>query len=103
MKKQNLILSAALAAVFSASTVFAEAEVTGKIVHESGFFSEAGTTIGDWGVSTHANLGTATQGMSTTTTPSHSKNDAMKRETSARIYVDGEVKEITDGATYHVE
>ena len=35
MKKQNLILSAALAAVFSASTAFAEAEVTGKIVHES--------------------------------------------------------------------
>ena len=103
MKKQNLILSAALAAVFSASTAFAEAEVTGKIVHESGFFSEAGTTIGDWGVSTHANLGLATQGMSTTTTPSHSKNDAMKRETSARIYVDGELNEVTDGATYHVE
>jgi len=35
MKKQNLILSAALVAVFSASTVFAEAEVTGKFVHES--------------------------------------------------------------------
>jgi len=46
MKKQNLILSAALAVVFSASTAFAEAEVTGKIIHESGFFSEAGTTIG---------------------------------------------------------
>ena len=103
MKKQNLILSAALAAIFSASTAFAEAEVTGKIVHESGFYSEAGTTIGDWGVSTHANLGTASQGMSTTTTPSHSKNDAMKRETSARIYVDGELNEVTDGATYHVE
>ena len=103
MKKTNITLSIALAAVFSASTAFAEAEVTGKIVHESGFFSEAGTTIGDWGVSTHANLGLATQGMSTTTTPSHSKNDAMKRETSARIYVDGELNEVTDGATYHVE
>ncbi len=35
MKKTNLTLSIALAAVFSASTAFAEAEVTGKFVHES--------------------------------------------------------------------
>ena len=34
MKKRNLILSAALAAIFSSSVVFAEAEVTGKLVHE---------------------------------------------------------------------
>jgi len=38
MKKQNLILSTALAAIFSTSAAFAEAEVTGKIVHESSFF-----------------------------------------------------------------
>ena len=99
MKKQNLILSAALAAVFSASTAFAEAEVTGKIVHESGFFTEAGSTIGDYGVGSYtAGVGASDGGLNT-----HSKNDAMKRETSARIYVDGEVDEITDGATYHVE
>jgi hypothetical protein len=99
MKKQNLILSAALAAVFSASTAFAEAEVTGKIVHESGFFSEAGSTIGDYGVGSYtAGVGASDGGLNT-----HSKNDAMKRETSARIYVDGELNEITDGATYHVE
>jgi hypothetical protein len=105
MKKQNLILSAALVAVFSASTAFAEAEVTGKIVHESGFFSEAGSTIGDYGVST-ANgsgaLGTYT-GVTTTATPSHAKRDAFKKETTAKIYIDGEVNEIADGATYHVE
>ncbi len=102
MKKQNLILSAALAAVFSASTVFAEAEVTGKIVHESGFFSEAGSTIGDYGVGSYlgpAGAGGATDGELNT----HKKNDAMKRETSAKIYIDGEVNEIADGATYHVE
>ena len=46
MKKNNLILSAALAAVFSTSAVFAEAEVTGKIVHESAKFTESGTSIG---------------------------------------------------------
>jgi hypothetical protein len=98
MKKQNLILSAALAAVFSASTAFAEAEVTGKIVHESGFFSEAGSTIGDYGVGFTNAAGSHDGGLNT-----HKKNDAMKRETSARIYVDGELNEVTDGATYHVE
>jgi len=35
MKKTNLILSTALAAIFSSSVVMAEAEVTGKFVHES--------------------------------------------------------------------
>ena len=97
MKKQNLILSAALVAVFSASTAFAEAEVTGKIVHESGFFTEAGSTIGSDTRTVQAS------GAYGDTTNAHAKNDAMKRETSARIYVDGEVDEITDGATYHVE
>jgi len=99
MKKTNITLSIALAAVFSSSMAFAEAEVTGKIVHESGFFTEAGSTIGDYGVGSYtAGVGASNGGLNT-----HSKNDAMKRETSARIYVDGEVDEITDGATYHVE
>jgi len=82
MKKQNLILSAALAAVFSASAAFAEAEVTGKIVHESAKFTTSGTTIG--------------------AASAHGK-DVMKTETSARIYVDGAADELQDGATYHVE
>ncbi len=79
MKKQNLILSAALAAVFSASTAFAEAEVTGKIVHESAKFTTSGTTIG--------------------AAAAHGK-DAFKQETSARIFIDGEASE---NATFHVE
>ena len=95
MKKNNLILSAALAAVFSTSAVFAEAEVTGKIVHESGFFSEAGTTIG----ADSATLNTTWTSVSN----AHKKNDAMKRETSARIYIDGDAEELQEGATYHVE
>jgi len=85
MKKQNLILSAALAAVFSASTAFAEAEVTGKIVHESAKFTTAGSSIG---------------GPKPSTT--HGK-DAFKTETSARIYIDGEADTLQEGATYHVE
>ena len=79
MKKTNITLSIALAAVFSSSVAFAEAEVTGKIVHESAKFTNSGTTIG--------------------AASSHGK-DVMKTETSARIYIDGEVN---DATTYHVE
>jgi hypothetical protein len=82
MKKQNLILTATLAAVFSASKAFAEAEVTGKIVHESAKFTTSGTTIG--------------------AAAAHGK-DVMKTETSARIYIDGEADAMQEGATYHVE
>ncbi len=82
MKKQNLILSAALAAVFSASTAFAEAEVTGKIVHESAKFTTTGTTIG---------AATAQD------------KEYFKQETSARIFIDGAADELQEGATYHVE
>jgi hypothetical protein len=102
MKKTNITLSIALAAVFSASTAFAEAEITGKIVHESGFFTNAGSTIGDYGTGSYLGApgagGASDGGLNT-----HAKNDAMKRETSARIFIDGEVNEIMDGATYHVE
>ncbi|MDB3893595.1 RNA polymerase-associated protein rapA [Candidatus Thioglobus sp.] len=89
MKKQNLILSAALVAVFSASTAFAEAEVTGKIVHESAKFTTSGIGIG-----------AATTSIQTA--DSHGK-DVMKTETSARIYIDGEADTLQEGATYHVE
>ncbi len=89
MKKQNLILSAALVAVFSASTAFAEAEVTGKIVHESAVFTESGIGIGA--------ATTATQ-----TANSHGK-DVFKAATHAKIFVDGAIDEVTEGATYHVE
>jgi hypothetical protein len=89
MKKQNLILSAALVAVFSASTAFAEAEVTGKIVHESAKFTNAGISTG----------GTT---QSTQTADSHGAN-VFKAETSARIFIDGSADQVNDGATYHVE
>ena len=100
MKKQNLILSAALAAIFSASTAFAEAEVTGKIIHESGFFSNAGSTIG---ADTLTLQGVGNAASYQDKINAHKKNDAMKSETSARIYVDGEIDKLAEGATYHVE
>jgi len=89
MKKTNITLSIALAAVFSSSVAFAEAEVTGKIVHESAKFTNSGIGIG-----------AATT--STQTANSHGK-DLMKSETSARIYIDGEAEQLLEGATYHVE
>jgi hypothetical protein len=89
MKKTNITLSIALAAVFSSSVVFAEAEVTGKIVHESAAFTNSGIGIG-----------AATT--STQTADSHGKS-AFKAETSARIYIDGEVDQLQEGAAYHVE
>jgi hypothetical protein len=82
MKKNNITLSIALATIFSSSVAFAEAEVTGKIVHESASFTDSGTTIG--AASAHG-------------------SDVFKTETSARIYIDGEADELSDGATYHVE
>jgi len=89
MKKTNITLSIALAAVFSASTAFAEAEVTGKIIHESAKFTSAGIGIG-----------AATTQIQTA--DSHGK-DVMKTETSARIFIDGDAEELHEGSTYHVE
>jgi len=79
MSNKKITLSIALATVFSASTTFAEAEVTGKIVHESASFTDSGTTIG--AASAHG-------------------SDVFKSETAARIFIDGEA---SDNAAYHVE
>jgi len=79
MSNKKITLSIALAAVFSSSVAFAEAEVTGKIVHESANFTNSGSTIG--AESAHG-------------------TDSFKQETTARIFIDGDA---TDNATYHVE
>jgi len=99
MKKNNLILSAALTAVFSTSAVFAEAEVTGKIVHESAQYTTSGSTIGtdkangnSTGVNAAINIDKAPHGKT-----------GFKQETTAKIYIDGESDALLDGSTYHVE
>ena len=86
MKTQNITLSLALAAVFTSSVVFAEAEVTGKIVHESAAYTGGGLGIGA--------ATTVTQ-----TGDSHGR-DVFKVATHAKVFIDGDV---TDAATYHVE
>jgi len=89
MKKQNLTLSVALAAIFSSSLAIAEVEVTGKIVHETATF-----TSGDKGI------GAAKTWNATGDT--HGA-DVFKTATHARIFLDGELDELRDGTTYHVE
>jgi hypothetical protein len=101
MKKQNLILSTALALVFSNSAVFAEIEVTGKLIHENAQYSKSGTSIGDFGNSAvdadNANL---TYGVVTTSaTPTHS-SEAFKLESKAQIFINGDVN---DNSTFYVE
>ncbi len=85
MKKQNITLSLALAAVFSSSVALAETEVTGKIVHESAMFTESGIGIG---AATTWNQ----------TADSHG-NDVFKAATHAKVFIDGDAGE----STYHVE
>jgi hypothetical protein len=90
MKKTNITLSIALAAVFSASTAFAEVELTGKIVHESAVFSGSGSVIGK-------SRDNVYQGAR-----KHDSGDLFKAATQAKIFIDGET-EINGGSAYHVE
>jgi hypothetical protein len=86
MKKTNITLSIALAAVFSSSVAFAEVEVTGKIVHESASFMRDGSAIGG--------------DTSTTATMSRESGDLFKSDTYVKIFADGDM---TDDIAYHVE
>jgi len=87
MKKHNIKLSLALAAMFSSSLAFAEAELTGEIVHESAAFTQSGQGIG---ASTTWNQATDTHG-----------KDYFKGATHAKIFLDGEIE--GSDATYHAE
>jgi len=89
MKKQNLTLSLALAAIFSSSVAIAEVEVTGKIVHETATYIKAGIGIG--GALTHDQ-----------TNNSHGA-DVFKAATHAKIFIDGELDELHEGSTFHAE
>jgi len=76
------LYSAVFSAIFATGLTYAEPEVSGKITHESASFTKSGTSTG--------------------ATSSHG-TDTFKSETNARIYVDGSIDEIAEGATYHVE
>jgi|LWDU01.1.fsa_nt_gi hypothetical protein len=90
MKKQNLILSTALAVAFSSSVVLAEVEVTGKIVHESAAFTQAGQGIG--ATETWNQTGDTQAG-----------GELFKNATQVKVFIDGTADRVTEGAAYHVE
>jgi hypothetical protein len=77
MRKVSVLISSAVLA----ASLNAQVEVTGKITHESALYKESGRTVG--------------------AAYSHQNNDAFKSETSARIYLDGNLGDSAD--TFHVE
>jgi len=81
MKKHNIKLSLALAAMFSSSLAFAEAELTGEIVHESAAFTQSGQGIG----------ATTTRNQ---TTDTHGK-DYFKGATHAKIFLTVNLMRVT--------
>jgi len=89
MKTQNLTLSLALATIFSSSVAMAETEITGKITHETSAYTQSGIGVG--AAEKHSQ-----------TTDSHNK-DVFKAATHARIFIDGEIDELYEGATFHAE
>jgi hypothetical protein len=86
MIKSKLYVTVITAAIAS-SVTFAEPTVTGKITHESARFTRDGNLIGNTAA------GAAIP----------ASKDNFKAETNARIYVDGELPQIKDGTTYHLE
>jgi len=81
MKNFKLITLVTAATVMT-NYAIAEAEITGKITHESASFIQSGTTTG--------------------AAKTHGGGDNFKSETSARFYVDGEIGDDA-GSTYHAE
>lgn len=85
--KSRLYKSVLLSFLVSGAS-YAQTEVTGKIIHESAKFTSSGVSIGN--SSSYGN------------DISHGK-DNFKSETSARVFIDGNIDQVIDGATYHVE
>jgi len=75
------LYSTVLSTIFVAGLANSEPQVTGKITHEAASYTRSGANIG--------------------TTTSHDK-DTFKSETSARVYIDGDLED-ERGSTYHVE
>ena len=88
MKTKNLKLAFAVSAIMSSSAAFTEAEVTGKIIHESAKYTKE--------------LGSLAKTKALGSSSGHGK-DIFKSETSARIFIDGDLEDLREGATYHVE
>jgi hypothetical protein len=87
MKKQNKILSIALATILSSPAALAEIEATGKIIQETAAFTTAGVHIGS--DKTTNNHGGTT----------HASNEVFKSESTIKLFIDGDVRD----SSYHLE
>jgi hypothetical protein len=98
MFAKKILKASIAAAVFSSSVAYAEVEVTGKITHESASFHGNGTLIGN---NNSISSYSSALGAYAVSNATHDEN--LKSATSARIYVDGPLDELKDGATFHIE
>ena len=74
--------------------------VNAVIKNETAAFTKSGEVIGDRGHQTTTGTGATYMGVTTASTPQHSSGDLLKSETSARIFVNGEIGE---GSSLHAE
>ena len=86
MKNINTKLILAFSIALSAGS-YAAPQISGKVVHESAKFTSDGNLIGN--TSTGATI--------------PNNKDVFKTETAIKVYVDGEINELKDGSTYHIE
>ena len=119
MKNSKKTLITAIFTSIIATNGYSEVEMTGKVVHESAVFSQAGSTIGDRG--TQATLGTgfsttpltanmtssgmyrgvATNGASASS-PVHNSGTNLKSESTVKLYFDGSTDLIGSDTPFHV-
>jgi len=80
--KNMKLYCAVFSAIFATGLTYANPQVSGKITHESAQFLSSG----------NPRVSSTTHG-----------EDTFKTETSARIYIDGELERLPNGGSYHVE
>jgi len=74
--------------------------VNAVIKNETAMFTTSGSVNGDRGTQTTTGTGATYLGVTTADTPTHDSGDVMKSETSARIFVNGQ---LSDNAALHAE
>jgi hypothetical protein len=99
MKFTKTLLASAIA--FTITHAYAnDWTVNAVIKNETAMFTNAGSVNGDRGTQTTTGTGATYMGVTTADTPTHDSGDVMKSETSARIFVNGQ---LSDNAALHAE
>jgi len=89
----NKLYSAIFITTLTLGSANASIEITGKLTHESAIL-DSGTLIGNNTTLTPVNF---------VQTNVPIDRDSFKKETSARIYVDGDLESLIDDTTFHME